>query len=345
MRPKATKNSLNVSVVIPTYNAAQWLPKSIPKVDEALHIAEVKSAEIIIVDDGSTDDSGAVAKKIKSRYPIKLVRQENSGRFLARKLGTEKGMYDFILFIDTRIYIAPKALKFVINEIGKNPERKVWTSHVYLDKESNIYARFWDALTMLAWRKYFSSPRDYSYGIKEFDYYPKGTTCFFVPKKIIQDANEWFVENTKDLKTSNDDTLLIRHIAEKNNININPRFSCTYHARSNLKQFTKHVFHRGKVFVDGFLRRDGNRFFWPLLAFLVLSIAVPVCLILYPATILPVAGLVTLLWAVELFSALVLGVSGKDALSLFVLSPVFVVFYGLGIWNATVKLIKRKTGK
>jgi glycosyltransferase involved in cell wall biosynthesis len=341
MKSNASKNPVAISIVIPAYNAAQWLPKTIPKVEEALYIAKIKTAEIIVVDDGSTDNSGAVAKKMKSQYPIKVVRQKNSGRFLARKLGTEKAMYDFILFIDTRIYIEPRALKFVIDEMAKNPERKVWTSHVYLDKEANIYARFWDALTTLAWRKYFSNPRDYSYGLKEFDYYPKGTTCFFAPRKVIQEANNWFETNTKDLKTSNDDTLLIRHIAGTNNININPQFSCTYHARTNFKQYVRHVYHRGKVFVDGFLRRDGNRFFWPLVAFLVLSVVTPIFLILHTAFILPVVALSVGFWIIELFVTLLLGVTAKDALSLFVLSPVFALYYGFGIWAAVLKLTRR----
>jgi len=338
MKPKTTKPITAISVVIPTYNAAAWLPKTIPKVEIALRQANIKSAEILVIDDGSTDDSGAVAAALKTDYPLRVIRQANSGRFLARKLGTNEARYDHILFIDTRIYIAPGGLNFIVKQAQKTPDRKVWTSHVYLDKAANLYARFWDALTSVAWRKYFSNPRDYSYGIAEFDYYPKGTTCFFVPKAIIKDANDWFEANTKNLKTSNDDTLLIRRIAEKNNININPQFSCTYHARSSLKQYAKHVFHRGKVFVDGFLRRDGNRFFWPLVVFLALSLAVPVALILMPQFILPLVVAGVGLWALELPVCRWLGVSWRDAWSLVILSPVFVLFYGVGIWTAVVKI-------
>lgn len=61
-----------------------------------------------------------------------------------------------------------------------------------------MYARFWEAITFVAWRRYFANPRDMSYGIKDFDMYPKGTTCFFVPKTVIEDANSWF---EKILKT------------------------------------------------------------------------------------------------------------------------------------------------
>lgn len=341
MKSSTPKKSLKVSAVMPTYNGSSWLPLSIPRLDDALRRAKLDDAEILIVNDGSTDDTLEVLKTIKTHYPLRVVSQPNSGRFLARKLGTEEAKFEYILFIDTRIYIAPDGLKFIAEEMARKPERTVWTSHVYLDKANNIYARFWDAITSLAWRKYFSNPRDYSYGLAEFDYFPKGTTCFFVPKAIIQEANDWFAQNTKDLKTSNDDTLLIRRIAGHTNININPQFSCTYHARSNYKQYLKHVFHRGKVFVDGFLRRDGNRFFWAILAFLVGTIALPIILAIWPQLILPLLAVGAGAWVAGLITTLLLRINPKDALSLFLLLPSFVVSYGAGIWAATIKIYLR----
>lgn len=345
MKVRTVRAAISVSVVMPAYNAAAWLPKSIPKVADALQHAQIIHAEIIIVDDGSSDDTGIVARNLKTPYPVKVISQINSGRFLARQVGVTQAAYDFILFIDTRIYITPLALKFIVDEMKRKPDRTVWTSHVYLDKSSNVYARFWDALTMLAWRRYFSKPRDCSYGLKDFDHYPKGTTCFFVPKALIQKANNWFITKTKDLKTSNDDTLLIRQIAERTNININPAFSCTYHARSNIRQYCRHVFHRGKVFVDGFLRRDGNRFFWPLIIFLLLSIFVPAACIIYPSVILPLLFVAAIAWILELPISLVLGIGYKDAWALFMLTPLFAVVYGAGIWAAFYRLHLRPTAQ
>lgn len=333
---KKTKASL--SVVIPTYNAAQWLPKTIPRIEKALKVAKVDAAEIIVVDDGSTDGSAETAKKLKIKYPIRIVNQPNSGRFLARAAGVNAATYELILFIDTRVYIEPNGLKFVLGEMAKNPDRKVWTSHVHIDKQANIYARFWDALTCLAWRRYFSNPRDYSYGLKEFDYYPKGTTCFVVPNSIIKEANHWFMTNTKNVKTSSDDTLLIRHIATTNNINISPEFACTYHARTSFWQYNKHVFHRGTFFVDGFLRHDGNRFFWPLIAGLFLSATAPLLFIIFPELFLP-SFLIFLVICLALFPvSLFLRIGVKDAWSLTALSPLFAFVYGAGIWAAFLKL-------
>jgi hypothetical protein len=166
-----------------------------------------------------------------------------------------------------------------------------------------------------------------------------------VPKKNLLEANNWFKKNTKNTKDSNDDTLLIRHIAESHAINLSPNFYCTYHARTSLKQYCKHVYHRGKVFVDGFLRRDGNRFFWPLVGFLILSVSIPIYLIISPQYIGIALGLLAIAWILELLTALLLKVPIKDALSLFVLSPLFAILYGLGIWSAVFDIYVRRTKK
>lgn len=338
MKTSTTKKPNRISAVVPTYNGASWLPRSIPKVDEALKRAELQTAEIVIINDGSTDNTLEVIPQIKTHYPIRVVTQKNGGRFLARKLGALEARYDHIIFVDTRVFIDVDALKYALDHYDEKADKVVWNSHVRVAKNGNIYARFWEAIAFVAWRKYFANPRDVSYGIKEFDYYPKGTTCFFVPKKVIIEANEWFESNTKDLKTSNDDTLLIRHIAEKHLINLSPQYSSLYHARSNLKQFCKHVYHRGKVFVDGFLRRDGNRFYWPLVFFLIVSLITPVFLLINPRFILPVVGIGLILWVIELLFTLLVKTPYKDALSLFILSPIFVIFYSVGIWMAIIKI-------
>lgn len=334
---------ISLSVVIPAYNAAKWLPVSVPKTVQAIKNAGIKSAEIIIVDDGSSDDTAAVGRSLKLDYPVKVISQKNSGRFAARRNGTDKARYDYILFIDTRIFIGGDALKYLVSRLDTKQDRLVWTSHVVIDKNGNPYARFWEALTFISWRRYFANPRECAYGIEDFDHYPKGTTCFFVPKMIVQEANGWFEKNTRNTKASNDDTLLIRRIAESHKINLSPRFYCTYHARTNLRQYVKHVYFRGKVFVDGFLRRDGNRFFWPLVVFLLLSVAVPVFLIIYPQYIFAALGLLVAAWVLGLLAALLLRVPPKDALSLFYLSPLFAVVYGWGIWTAVFDIYVRRS--
>lgn len=342
---KTSIRATGISVVVPTYNGSSWLPETLQYIEAALATAEVTKCEILVINDGSTDKTVEVVGKLikASKYTVRLVNQENSGRFVARRTGTNEAKYPNLLFVDTRVFIGERSLLYIIERQAEDTSRNVWCSHVRVDTKGNIYARFWETIAFVAWRKYFRSPKDTSYGIAEFDDYPKGTTCFFISKEILRNANEWFERNTKDLKTSNDDTLLLRFIAQDNSINISPEYWCLYHARSSLRQYTKHVFHRGKVFVDGFLRNDGNRFFVPLILFLALCIVVPLVVVIRPTFLMPLLFTAAAGWVLEFVVVLFMGVSVKDALSTALLSPIFAVYYGAGIWNAFVKIYILRT--
>ncbi len=61
------------------------------------------------------------------------------------------------------------------------PPKEVWNGHVIVEKKGNIIARFGDAITFIGWRRYLAHPRDCSYGLKDFDHYPKGTTMLLCP--------------------------------------------------------------------------------------------------------------------------------------------------------------------
>jgi glycosyltransferase involved in cell wall biosynthesis len=292
-------------------------------------------AEIILVNDGSTDSSVQAAHSLSSPYPIVILDQPNSGRFMARKAGLLASGKENVLFIDTRVFIHPHALAYVARQRMSDPTKEVWNSHVVVEKKGNIIARFGDAITFIGWRRYFAHPRDCSYGLKDFDHYPKGTTCFYAPTAVLLQAVAEFEEQTRDVKHANDDTRLIRIIARDHRIQLSPSFSCTYHARTKLSQFFSHSYHRGRVFVDGFLR-PGNRFFVPLLLFLMGSVAAIAAFLLFPPVRMPIVTGLALVWLLELVVSVLLGVPKKDAFSLFALTPVFALAYGLGIWRAVI---------
>ncbi|PLS81046.1 hypothetical protein CYG49_02835 [Candidatus Saccharibacteria bacterium] len=332
-----------LTIVIPAYNAESWLAPTSQRLKEAINETSLKKVEIIIVDDGSKDGTFKVAKSLSKDKDLKIsaLHHENKGRFITRKRGVEAAIYENILFIDTRVWIDKDSLKFVLQQQLEHPDRIIWNGHVNVAKQGNIIARFGDSITFIGWRRYFSNPKLTGYGLKDFDYYPKGTTMFIAPKSIIVEAIEWFERTTIDIEHSSDDTLLIRHMAESNTIWLSPEFSCTYFARTNIKAFIRHTFYRGQYFVDGFLR-PGTRFYIPLIVFLLGSIVALVLTISMPWLLLwwIVAGAIG--WFGLLFGALALGVQAKDAFSLFILSPIFTVMYGAGIWTAVLRKLKQR---
>ena len=84
-----------VSVIIPTYNRARFLPAAIDSVLGQTH----KRVEVIIVDDGSTDDTDTVLNDYGDR--IRVLRQKNAGPAIARNRGIAMATGDIIAFLDS----------------------------------------------------------------------------------------------------------------------------------------------------------------------------------------------------------------------------------------------------
>lgn len=331
---------IGLSVVIPVYNSEDWIVPTIKHVLFALSKTNF-DAEIIVVDDGSSDDSAGRVTSIKASksVAIHLIKQKNQGRYLARKKGVSKATKQNILFIDSRVHIDEHALKYLESEL-KTSEDQIWNGHVHVYKTGNVFARFWDAIATIGWRRYFKKPARTSYGIKDFDHYPKGTGFFYVPKKRLTAAMRHFEKTSGDLEFSSDDTLLIRYLAERQDINLSPDFSCLYYGRSTMSGFLKHAYGRGQFFVDGFLR-PGTRFFYPLIAVLLLSVILAAGLLIAPlqAAVILVVG--AAVFALGLFvCSKLLAVGWKDSLSLATLGLPFAVVYLAGIWRGVLRKSK-----
>jgi glycosyltransferase involved in cell wall biosynthesis len=331
-----------ISVIIPSYNAASWLPGTIEKLKIALQKAAIKDYEIIVVNDGSTDGTKELlADLVKSDKRIIVINQANKGRFLARKVGIERATKETVLFLDSRVYADENSLAYVAEQMKRDPKLVAWNGHVRIKLGWNVFARFWDAVTFIAWRRYLRKPRLVQYGIDDFDYYPKGTGFFLAPREVLKKYIDSFKAQIDDFKFVSDDTALLRGIAAEVKITIAPEFSCLYHSRDKLSAFIKHTLNRGTFFVDGFLQ-PGNRFFILLIGFLVTSPLAVVALFIWPVQLLAVfaAG-----WVFELLLAVLLGVPLASAASLWLLTPLFALLYGAGIWRGVIMLIKQKIKK
>jgi glycosyltransferase involved in cell wall biosynthesis len=103
-----------VSVVVPTYNYAAFLPRCI----ESVLSQSLKPLEIIVVDDGSTDNTETVV----SRYNgVTYVRQDNAGVSRARNHGLALARGDYIQFLDADDWLAPNKLSLCVAHLSKHP--------------------------------------------------------------------------------------------------------------------------------------------------------------------------------------------------------------------------------
>jgi glycosyltransferase involved in cell wall biosynthesis len=95
-----------VSILIPCYNADRWLAETI----ESALAQTWGNKEIIIVDDGSTDGSLAIAKIFESKN-IKIITQPNQGSGAARNRALQEAQGDFIQYLDADDLLSPNKIK------------------------------------------------------------------------------------------------------------------------------------------------------------------------------------------------------------------------------------------
>lgn len=91
-----------VSVIVPIYNTAQYLPECL----ESIMAQSMKEIEIVCVDDGSTDDTPQVLARYASRDKrIKIIHKENGGLVSARKVGVMAACGEYVAFVDSDDWI------------------------------------------------------------------------------------------------------------------------------------------------------------------------------------------------------------------------------------------------
>ena len=103
-----TEASFFISVIMPAYNMAQYIARAIDSVQAQTH----ENWELLIIDDGSTDTTVAVAQGYaQNDARIRIICQENQGVAAARNTGLDHAAGDYIAFIDSDDYYEPTILE------------------------------------------------------------------------------------------------------------------------------------------------------------------------------------------------------------------------------------------
>ncbi len=108
---------MKISVIIPTYNRAQFVTRAIDSVLQQ----ELKSSEIIVVDDASSDDTDQVLANYKKSIHL-LKQATNQGVSAARNRGIQEARYPWLAFLDSDDAWHPKKLAMQATELEKNPQ-------------------------------------------------------------------------------------------------------------------------------------------------------------------------------------------------------------------------------
>lgn len=123
-----------ISVIVPIYNIVEWLPRCVNSIRRQTY----RNIEIILVDDGSTDNSGAMAEKFALEDKrVRVFHKENGGVSSARNLGIEKARGEYIGFVDSDDYIEPQMYERLLAVALQENLLMVQISRDEIDEQGN----------------------------------------------------------------------------------------------------------------------------------------------------------------------------------------------------------------
>ncbi|MHC5184212.1 MAG: glycosyltransferase family 2 protein [Planctomycetota bacterium] len=116
---------VSISVVIPVYNCGRYVARAIESVLNQTHPVQ----EIVVVDDGSTDNSSTVIESYETK--VRYIYQQNAGASAARNAGIEAASGNWIAFLDADDEWLPNKIELQVGLLNSNPDI-VWVSSNYL---------------------------------------------------------------------------------------------------------------------------------------------------------------------------------------------------------------------
>ena len=308
------------SIVVPIYNGAETLDDCLTALVHQDYPQD--RYEVLVVDDGSTDDTVEIAL----RYPVRLISfGANQGRVVARNTGAREAQFETLVFNDVRV-IPEREMLAKIHQRNYQPLIPVVYDY---DGSRWGFPRFFFLLRCKIYAPYYPLPeKEFFITPANFDQVPKGAG------NLVCDRELWLVcqPQTAD-KSTNDDTRILREIVKDHPILRATTITVEYHQRTDLRAVVAHTFWRGPRFADYYLR-PGGRYYAPYVAiWLVLGLTI-LGVILAPAIGLLSGGGLLLLGLVA--AALYLSQTITDFIVVLTSLPIIVGAFGLGIlrWQA-----------
>lgn len=131
-------NSKKISIIIPIYNVEKYLAEAIKSAINQTY----KNLEIILVDDGSKDNSGKIADEYASIDDrIRVIHKQNGGLSDARNAGMEIATGDYMMFVDSDDLLTPEACEIFLNKIENENADYVIGNYINCDEEGSLWEK------------------------------------------------------------------------------------------------------------------------------------------------------------------------------------------------------------
>ena len=138
-----------ISVIVPVYNVAPYLEYSLNSIQQQSY----QQLEIILVDDGSTDDSSSICKKyLNQDLRFKYIYQENAGLSAARNTGIAAASGEYITFVDSDDWLDTSAIEILYRNLKKyDADIAAGNYNLYNDSKEIMYQFAEQEMKDMAW--------------------------------------------------------------------------------------------------------------------------------------------------------------------------------------------------
>lgn len=125
------------SFIVPVYNTSQYLDRCI----QSILCQKGADFEILLIDDGSTDNSGEMCDQYAKQYPetVHVIHKENEGLLLTRRRGFREAKGDWFINVDSDDYIAPNLLESVVKAIDRYEPDMVMYNFLYFNDSGEVF--------------------------------------------------------------------------------------------------------------------------------------------------------------------------------------------------------------
>lgn len=325
---------MKLSIIVPVYNGEETISECLNSIYSLDYPKQ--DYEIVIVNDGSTDNTLSLINEMKSIHKEVKTRlinfSNNKGRSLARFVGACQSKNDSLVFIDSRCMVDKKALKDV-KELSKNYD--VIVGNAYIEYDRSHFDRVFHLIHNQLYKPHFGKEfEDLVITIDNFDKSPKGTGVLFCKKQVFINNQLEDLEN----KDVSDDTKLLKNIITCTKTMLKTsKFKVVYLTRTDLKSNVYHLYMRGAKFIDYYFRKGKlyNSHIWFMIVATLFGL---VSLWLFPAMFLiyTIIGLILLVIA-----SISLSENLKDIFTCIILLPLFIGVFYLGLWRGLIKKVVR----
>lgn len=128
-----------VSVIIPVYNVAPYLREALDSVVNQSY----RNLEIIVIDDGSTDDSGSICDEYKHDSRVQVIHQENRGLSGARNTGLDRMTGEYVAFLDSDDAFTLQMIERMVSAIQRTNADLVVCGYEVYKTEGQLYKKQW----------------------------------------------------------------------------------------------------------------------------------------------------------------------------------------------------------